>query len=112
MSNREGTIERSGENSVSFGNKPHRGDMILTDEQVRLLAFSEQPRSSADYMRLLHRRDRATFRNNVLNPLLTAGHLAMTIPEKPRSPKQRYIATKQTEPTPIRPSTRPSPEET
>jgi len=34
-----------------------------------------------------------TFQANYLKPLLRQGLLAMTIPEKPTSSKQRYITT-------------------
>jgi len=36
---------------------------------------------------------RATFMNNYLYPLLKAQLITMTIPDKPRSPKQKYIIT-------------------
>jgi ATP-dependent DNA helicase RecG len=39
------------------------------------------------------RSDRTKFRNQVLNPLIDAGLVEMTIPEKPRSSKQKYRLT-------------------
>ncbi len=46
-------------------------------------------------MQVVDRRDRTKFRNQVLKPLMEAGWLEMTIPDKPRSSKQKYrIATK------------------
>lgn len=39
------------------------------------------------------RSDRTKFRHQVLNPLLDAGLIEMTIPDKPRSSKQRYRLT-------------------
>ena len=47
-----------------------------------------------DLMKKCQRSDRTKFRDQVLRPLLDAGLLAMTIPDKPRSPKQRYRTTK------------------
>lgn len=38
-------------------------------------------------------RDRTKFRNQVLKPLMEAGWLEMTIPDKPRSSKQKYQVT-------------------
>jgi len=38
-------------------------------------------------------RDREHFVANYLNPLLASGWLEMTIPDKPRSSKQRYRIT-------------------
>ena len=37
--------------------------------------------------------DRTKFRNQVLRPLLEEGLLEMTIPDKPRSSKQKYRLT-------------------
>ena len=39
------------------------------------------------------RSDRTKFRHQVLDPLIAAGLLEMTIPDKPRSSKQRYRLT-------------------
>lgn len=39
------------------------------------------------------RSDRTKFRDQVVGPLLEAGLLEMTIPEKPTSPRQRYRTT-------------------
>lgn len=41
----------------------------------------------------MHRTNRTKFRQQVLNPLLEAGLIAMTIPDKPCSIKQRYRLT-------------------
>jgi hypothetical protein len=46
-----------------------------------------------DLMEIAKRTDRTKFRNQVLNPLLNAGLLEMTIPDKPRSSKQKYLLT-------------------
>lgn len=42
---------------------------------------------------LCGRADRTKFRNQVIRPLLEAGLLRMTIPDKPRSSRQRYKIT-------------------
>jgi predicted transcriptional regulator len=41
------------------------------------------------------RTDRTKFRNQVLNPLIKAGFLEMTIPDKPSSSKQKYRVTEE-----------------
>ncbi len=38
-------------------------------------------------------KDRTKFRNKFINPLLKDGLLQMTIPDKPNSPKQKYVIT-------------------
>ena len=44
-------------------------------------------------MQIEGRSDRTKFRNQVLNPLLDAGLIEMTIPDKPRSSLQKYRLT-------------------
>jgi ATP-dependent DNA helicase RecG len=44
-------------------------------------------------MKLAGRTGRTKFRNQVLRPLLDAGLIEMTIPDKPTSSKQRYRLT-------------------
>ena len=41
-------------------------------------------------MKVLGRSDRTKFRKQVLKPLMEAGWLEMTIPDKPTSSKQKY----------------------
>ena len=44
-------------------------------------------------MALAGRKDRTRFRNQVLKPLLDAGWLEMTVPDKPTNSKQKYRLT-------------------
>jgi ATP-dependent DNA helicase RecG len=44
-------------------------------------------------MGLCSRKDRTKFQNQIIRPLLDAGLLEMTIPDKPRSSRQRYRTT-------------------
>jgi ATP-dependent DNA helicase RecG len=39
-------------------------------------------------------KDREYFRIEILAPLIESGLLSLTIPDKPTSPRQRYITTK------------------
>jgi ATP-dependent DNA helicase RecG len=41
-------------------------------------------------MNILKRTDRSKFRSQILNPLMAAGLVEQTIPEKPTSSKQKY----------------------
>ena len=61
--------------------------------QVELLVFAAEPRSVVELMSLSGRHDRTKFRTAFLQPLLDAGLLAMTVPDKPNSRLQRYVAT-------------------
>ncbi|MYB99846.1 MAG: transcriptional regulator, partial [Gemmatimonadetes bacterium] len=44
-------------------------------------------------MAVAGRKDRTKFRNQVLKPLLEAGWIEMTIPDRPTSRNQRYRTT-------------------
>jgi len=58
-----------------------------------VLENAKEDRSLAELMKLCGRSDRTKFRQQVLRPLLEAGLLEMTIPDKPRSSQQRYRLT-------------------
>ena len=46
--------------------------------------------STKELMESLELKHRPTFRDNYLLPALELGYIEMTIPDKPRSSKQRY----------------------
>lgn len=58
-----------------------------------MLEASRDAQALADLMRRCGRSDRTKFRDQVLRPLIDAGVLEMTIPDKPRSSRQRYRTT-------------------
>ncbi|MDO9011768.1 MAG: putative DNA binding domain-containing protein [Gallionella sp.] len=64
------------------------------DQADKLLVFCTTPRSVSEIMQHLGLGHRTYFRNTLLNPLIASGNLAFTIPDKPSSPKQRYIIVK------------------
>jgi ATP-dependent DNA helicase RecG len=65
----------------------------LSRDQVEVLELADVPRALAELMMPSGRTDRTKFRDQIIAPLLDAGLLAMTVPDKPRSPKQQYRAT-------------------
>ena len=65
-----------------------------TDQAEVLLQFCITPRSTKEMMQHLGLSHHPHFRNRLLLPLIASGKLALTIPNKPKSPNQRYIATK------------------
>jgi ATP-dependent DNA helicase RecG len=66
----------------------------LSRHQVQVLEIASVPRSLQDLMEPSGRTDRTKFRDQVLRPLLKAGLLEMTIPDKPRSSRQQYRTTR------------------
>lgn len=57
-----------------------------------LLEYCKEPRNRDEMMKFLGIKHRTTFRSNYLNPLLNAGKIAMTIPEKPQSKNQKFYS--------------------
>ena len=64
-------------------------------DQVEILRNCLKEISISDLMRLAGRTSRTKFRNQEIKPLLEAGWLAMTIPDKPTSSRQKYRITEE-----------------
>jgi len=67
--------------------------MELSQEQIHVLRTAAKPMSIAELMTAADRTNRSRFRNQVVVPLMDAGLLSMTIPDKPRSKNQQYRTT-------------------
>jgi ATP-dependent DNA helicase RecG len=66
----------------------------LSQEQIKLmLIYFENPSDVLDLMNQMQLSHRSNFRKNYLKPLLEEGLLAMTIPDKPTSSRQKYYTT-------------------
>ena len=66
----------------------------VTPQELRLrkvLSFCEVPKSRKEIQEYVDMKDRKHFKEVVLDVLLADGLLKMTLPEKPQSPKQRYV---------------------
>jgi len=80
--------EVTGEVAGEVGTK-----LALSQHQVDILRKCLVESSLLDLMAVTGRSDRTKFRNQVLGPLMKAGLIEMTIPDKPRSSKQKYRLT-------------------
>jgi len=67
--------------------------LALSRHQVNILHDCYESSKLVDLMAVTGRSDRTKFRHQVLNPLLDAGLVEMTIPDKPKSSKQKYRLT-------------------
>lgn len=62
-------------------------------DQVEILRNCLTDKTIRELMAIAGRANRTKFRDHVIKPLLKAGWLEMTIPDKPKSSKQRYRLT-------------------
>ncbi len=68
----------------------------LSREQVgQLLSICTTNRSMSELSNLLNFSNKSKFKNKYINPLLNEGLLAMTVPDKPNSPLQKYYTTEE-----------------
>ena len=65
----------------------------LSRDQEQVLRQVVVEQNVSVLMRLVGRSNRSKFRDQVLNPLITAGLIEMTIPDKPTSSLQKYRTT-------------------
>ena len=65
----------------------------LGETEQQLLGQMVGEMSLLELMSLVARTNKSKFRGQILKPLIEAGFIERTIPEKPTSPKQRYRLT-------------------
>ncbi|MDC3266252.1 hypothetical protein OAU67_02475, partial [Candidatus Thioglobus sp.] len=65
----------------------------ISSEQVQVLRNCQLESSAEELMKILKRTHKHRFKNDILNPLLDCHFFERTIPEKPKSPKQKYRLT-------------------
>lgn len=67
-------------------------DDTQDDTQDRILKYCKIPRSKKEITMFLGYKDAKSMAKNHLKPLIQAGKLVMTIPDKPNSRNQKYVA--------------------
>ena len=65
-----------------------------TSTVATILAFCAQPKSREEIMSMCGLKNKNHFIKAHLKPLLESGQLRMTIPDKPNSRNQKYVAVK------------------
>ena len=76
---------------TDIGTGAYDGD---DDREARLLEFCKIARTKSEIQEDLGIKSERYVRQIILNPLLEDGRLERTIPDKPRSKNQKYIAKK------------------
>jgi len=74
---------------------PQVDQQVLFQDKERidlLLSYCKEPKSRKEMQTYLALEDRKYFRVEILNPLIENGKLKLTIPDKPRSSKQKYYS--------------------
>lgn len=70
--------------------------IVISLDAVRLnalLDYCSEPRTRDEMQEFCGIKTREYFRKKILVPLIELGKINLTIPDKPRSPKQKYVAT-------------------
>ncbi|WFE69099.1 hypothetical protein P8S54_02030 [Thiomicrospira sp. R3] len=70
----------------------------ILHKQPGLVDYCQTPRTRAELQAFCGLHDREHFRKSLLKPLLDAGWLQRTLPDKPNSPNQRYFLKKEYNP--------------
>ena len=64
---------------------------ISLEQLVKILEFCNEPRTRTEIQEYCGYKSPSHFREKILAPLLKGGQLVLTIPDKPNSPKQKYV---------------------
>lgn len=64
-------------------------------KESQILEFCKIPRTKREIMKYFDYKDMRYFSRKYIEPLVESGKLLMTIPDKPKSPLQKYVAATQ-----------------
>lgn len=64
---------------------------ISLEKLIEILEFCNEPRTRSELQEFCGYRSPSHFREKILTPLLSGRQLVLTIPDKPNSPKQKYV---------------------
>jgi len=67
--------------------------MGLSSDHLKILKKCKDESSALELMKILKRTNKSKFKNVIIRPLIENGFLELTIPEKPKSPNQKYRLT-------------------
>lgn len=76
----------------------HDGEHDTTHDEnrvMRILTFCEIPRTRTEIQEFAGVKSRRYIQLEILKPLLDSGKLKLTLPDKPQSKFQKYVATKE-----------------
>ncbi len=76
-------------NHIETPQEPHKN--TTRTPQDNILNFCKEPKSLKEIMEFINLKDKKSFKNLYLTPLIQQYKLSMTIPDKPTSKYQKYI---------------------
>lgn len=81
---------------AEYASSTHAGTQAVTisldaERLTRLLDFCSEPRTRDEMQDFCGIKTREYFRKKILVPLIESGKINLTIPDKPKSPNQKYI---------------------
>lgn len=65
----------------------------INTQQIKILKNCKTENTLLELMKILKRSNRTRFRNDILTPLIICNFFEQTVPQKPKSPKQKYRLT-------------------
>lgn len=65
----------------------------ISSDQVRILKNCNTENTAAELIKILKRTNKTKFKQIILDPLINCGFFELTVPDKPKSPKQKYRFT-------------------
>ncbi len=86
------TVHDAGQVTGQVAGQVAEQDAAKNADIATLLAFCSQPKTRAEMQAAIQISSREYFNTTYLKPLLETGKIVMTIPEKPTSSKQQYVA--------------------
>jgi len=81
-------LYRNESNNETIGTK--KG---LSRDHLQILKKCKIESSALDLMKILKRSNKSKFKTAIINPLLDQNFLELTIPDRPKSPSQKYRIT-------------------
>ena len=65
----------------------------ISSDQVMILKKCNTENTAAELIKILKRTNKTKFKQIILDPLINCGFFELTVPDKPKSPKQKYRFT-------------------
>ena len=65
----------------------------LSRDHLKILKKCKEESSAVELMNILGRTNRTKFKLTIIYPLIDQGFIELTIPDKPKSPNQKYRST-------------------